>query len=137
MTRAGRDRGSLSPFVAIVIVAVVAFVGLTVDGTGRLRAIARADHVAAEAARAGGQAINLQLAIVGDNLELDPHQALAAAYDYLNTAGADPSSRVSISADDLHVTVVAVMVYQPQFLGSFGFGSNRVSATVTANVISQ
>ena len=51
------DRGSLSLFVVVVFVALLVTIGLVVDGGGKIRALQRADAVAAQAARAGGQAI--------------------------------------------------------------------------------
>ena len=131
------DRGSISVWMAIVVIVVVGFVGLTTDGSGQLRALSRAEHVAAEAARAGGQGIDLNKAIIGGPIVLDPQLARADAVAYLRAAGAAPSSTVTVSADLRHVTVVAVITYQPQFLGAFGIGVRPVTATITADVIAQ
>ena len=48
----GRDRGSITLWVAATFMAIVAVAGLVVDGGARIRAGERADLVAGEAARA-------------------------------------------------------------------------------------
>jgi len=129
------DHGGISAFTAVAIAAVVMLIGLAVDVSGQIRAVARADNVAAEAARAGGQALNTLKAIQGGNKELDPDAAVAAATDYLADAGA--TGTVTVDPDLLHLTVTAEIVYQPAFLGAFGYPATTVSATATANVIVQ
>ncbi|WP_346342020.1 pilus assembly protein TadG-related protein, partial [Streptomyces sp. SID2563] len=52
------DRGGIAVYSAIITVALLAVIGITVDGGGKLRATERADAIAMEAARAGGQAID-------------------------------------------------------------------------------
>ena len=60
------QRGSVTVFFAVAAIGLFAMVGLVVDGGTKVKAIQRADRVAAEAARAAGQAIDVPTAIVGD-----------------------------------------------------------------------
>jgi hypothetical protein len=60
-------------------------VGLVVDGGVKIRAIQRADTLAAEARRAGGQAIRVPLAITGEAPLAVARAAAAAAEAYLRT----------------------------------------------------
>src|SRR4051812_33942777 len=61
-----RDAGRIGLFYAIVLPGLLAMIGLAGDGAGYIRTTQRADNIAAEAARAGGQAIRLPDAINGD-----------------------------------------------------------------------
>ena len=51
-----RDAGRVSLFLAVSMLGILAIIGMSFDGAGQLRALQRADNLAAEAARAGGQA---------------------------------------------------------------------------------
>ncbi|MFF4344765.1 pilus assembly protein TadG-related protein [Kitasatospora sp. NPDC001540] len=82
-----REEGGLSIFVAICVMALLALLGLVVDGGGKLKASERADAIAQEAARAGGQQLNAGKAIPGNGIEVDPAAARSAAVRYLEQAG--------------------------------------------------
>ncbi|MGW7642215.1 pilus assembly protein TadG-related protein, partial [Streptomyces decoyicus] len=82
------ERGSISVFTAICVVALVALIGLVVDGYGRVREVERADALATEAARAGAQAVDPAQAVPGRALVADPQAARAAAQHYLGASGA-------------------------------------------------
>jgi Flp pilus assembly protein TadG len=81
------DRGSVTLLLAVWVVAIVAVIGLAVDGGAKVRAIQRADNIAAEAARAAGQAIDPTLAVPGTDQVLEINQAKAAGDAYLRAAG--------------------------------------------------
>lgn len=96
------EEGTISAFVAVLAVALVAVAGLAYDGGQIVRATADARDVASAAARAGSQ----QLAIdqVHDGRAwLDPAAADQAAADYLDGVGANGT--VSVSETDVAVTV--------------------------------
>jgi Flp pilus assembly protein TadG len=124
-----RERGSLSPFFVVVTLALLLMVGLVVDGSGQMRAVNRADAVAAEAARAGGQAIVASQAVRGDGAVADPVRARQAAQAYL--AQADVSGTVTI-INGTSLRVETSVSYQPIFLGLIGIGA--VSADGDAQV---
>jgi Putative Flp pilus-assembly TadE/G-like len=129
--RVPRDEGRIALLVVVLMVAVLAMIGLSVDGGGKLRALERADNVASEAARAAGQAIYAPQAIQGGDKVVDPAAAVAAAQDYLAAAGVDGT--VSVAADRKHVTVRVTIVYRTVFLGVIGI--NTLTATRQATAV--
>jgi hypothetical protein len=133
---AGRDDGRVSLFVAVCTAALLFLIGVVVDGGGQLRAMQRADNLAAQAARAAGQAIDLPQAVAGGRKEVDPDAATAAAYAYIDAAGATcPPGCVTIDADLQHLTVQVRIVYQPVVLGAFGVDQREVTGTATATLL--
>jgi len=84
--RASRDEGRIALLVIVLTPAVLAMIGLSVDGGGKIRALQRADDLASEAARAAGQAIQAPQAIQGGDKIVDPTAATVAARNYLNAA---------------------------------------------------
>jgi hypothetical protein len=106
-------------FAAIVTVPLLVLGGLlVVDGTGKLRAVQRADAVAMEAARAGAQAIDPAQAVEGAAVVADPAAAAAAARAYLQRAGTGGS--VTVTADGTQVQVTVHDTYQTRFLTLVG-----------------
>ncbi|WP_037599535.1 hypothetical protein [Streptacidiphilus rugosus] len=103
--RVGRERGSLSLFTAIVILAVLAVLALVVDGGGRLQALAKAEGTAQEAARTGAQSLNAGDALTGHGFTVDHTAAIAAANAYLKAAGV--SGTVTTVGNRIEVTVNA------------------------------
>lgn len=114
------DRGSLSLFVVVAFTALLITIGLVVDGGGKIRALQRADAVAAEAARAGGQAIVASTAVRGRGAVTDPAQARIAAQTYLASA-AVPGTVTIVNGTQLRVQTS--ITYQPVFLGMVGVGT--------------
>jgi Flp pilus assembly protein TadG len=114
------DRGSLSLFVVVVFVALLVTIGLVVDGGGKIRALQRADAVAAQAARAGGQAIVASTAVRGRGAVTDPAQARIAAQNYLSSADV-PGTVTVINGTELRVTTS--ITYDPVFLSIIGVGT--------------
>lgn len=130
---ARRDDGRIAVFFAILAPAFIAMLGLIVDGGGQIRALQRADNIATEAARAGGQAINGPQAITGGRKEVDPTLAVETAQVYLAAAGA--KGTVVINPDLQHITVTVRIPYDTVVLRSFGIDSWTVTATVTATLV--
>src|SRR5947208_12458477 len=107
------DDGSVTLFVVVLTVALLAAVSLVVDGGGKVRALQRADEAAREAARAGSQMLDVPAAVRGDGVSIDPGAAARAARAYLDAAGVDGSVTVEGNA----VQVSTRVTYQPVFLG--------------------
>ncbi|KDN81638.1 hypothetical protein KCH_66000 [Kitasatospora cheerisanensis KCTC 2395] len=82
-----RDRGSISVMVAVTAVSLVAVVGLVLDCGGRLRAVERADALAQEAARAGGQQLDIDALRAGQGYRFDRAAAERTATAYLRGHG--------------------------------------------------
>lgn len=85
--RRGAESGRVSLFLAVAMTGVLAIVSLAYDGAGQLRTLQRADNLAAEAARSGGQMIDRASAIEGGPKRIDQVAARAAVADYLSAAG--------------------------------------------------
>jgi hypothetical protein len=130
-----RDDGAFLPMVAVMVAALFVMVGLSVDGGGKMRAQLHADNVAAEAARAGGQAIDVSRAVAGTADVVDPKLATAAADAYLRTAGVDGTARVLPGQREIFVTVK--ITYKPIFLGLIGIGPWTETGTATAVLVTR
>lgn len=120
--RAGTDEGAVTLFVAIAMVGLLALAGLVVDGGAKVRAVQRADRLAAEAARAAGQAIDVGAVLEGSEVRVDRRAAIVAAESYLRAAGVEGSARVvdggagvSVTATATEPTVFLGLIGVPQF----------------------
>ncbi|MFF5176816.1 pilus assembly protein TadG-related protein [Micromonospora sp. NPDC000316] len=123
------DNGRVSIFLAVAMIGVLAIIGLSFDGAGQLRTLQRADNLAAEAARAGGQAIDRATAIEGGPKRIDEPQARVAVANYLSAAGTNGHT-VSFPriAGETVVQVRVTITYRRSMLGLFGF-TDRVTVT--------
>ncbi|RLP91557.1 MULTISPECIES: pilus assembly protein TadG-related protein [unclassified Micromonospora] len=136
--RAG-DHGRVSIFLAVAMTGVLAIVGLSFDGAGQLRTLQRADNLAAEAARAGGQAIDRATAIEGGPTRINRRQARVAVANYLAAAGTTGHT-VSFPqvAGETLVRVRVTITYRRSMLGLFGFASTvTVTGEATARAITR
>lgn len=87
MSRRGGERGSVSPFIAVIAVALVMVSGMAYDGGEVLAAQARARDLAANAARAGAQEVDLDELRATGRARLHPDRAAQAANVFLAEAG--------------------------------------------------
>jgi hypothetical protein len=115
------DAGRVSLFLAAALAAVLIIVGLAYDGAGRLRTIQRAQNLAAEAARTGGQAIDLAQAIAGETPEIDEGQAQDAVANYLGAVPDVDGWEATVAADGQTITVRVDISYDTAMLDVFGF----------------
>jgi Flp pilus assembly protein TadG len=127
-----RDSGRISVLFAIAMIAILIVIGAAVDGGGVTNAQQRADNIAAEAARAGGQAINATQAITGGAKVLDPVAAKAAVKAYLDAAGVTGTTTI---IDSLHLRVTVTLIYESVMLGMVGHGKFRVTGEATAQLV--
>ncbi|MGX1266960.1 TadE/TadG family type IV pilus assembly protein [Streptomyces phaeoluteigriseus] len=127
------DHGGVTVFVAVCVLALIGIIGVAVDGGSKMRATERADYIAGEAARAGGQAIDPADAISGTAIVVDPQNAQAAAQAYLRSAGA--TGTVSVSGDGKTLTVHITGAYDTKFLSVVGIGSLSVSGHGKATLL--
>jgi hypothetical protein len=96
---ADRDRGSVSILFAVGVVMTVLIIGVVVDGGGDIRAQLQANQIAMEAARTGGQAIDLALAIPGAARQINHDAAKTAILSYLSTTHDLTGADVSLDGD--------------------------------------
>ncbi len=127
------DDGAFTLMVITFAAALFLMVGLAVDGGGRLTALATADDIAAEAARAAGQAIDLPQAINGtaDIVHQDGSPG--------GRAGLSPRCRRHRHAqviDGGHAVKVTVqVVYSPKLLGAIDLGPWTETGVATAQLL--
>ena len=141
MRRRG-ERGSITPFVIIVAIALLFLAALVIDGSRQLSARARAIAYAEEAARAGAQKINLEQGFV----QLLQDDAYAAVDEYCGVAMAKDDHLTSCrptgiieNTDNGQVASLTVEVeveYNPILLDLFtGSAGTLVSGEATAHPI--
>ncbi|WBB73476.1 hypothetical protein O7602_28030 [Micromonospora sp. WMMD1128] len=130
MTRRGAESGRVSLFLAVAMTGVLAIVSLAYDGAGQLRTLQRADNLAAEAARSGGQMIDRASAIDGGPKRIDQVAARKAVADYLVVAGgvADHEVDFPVVGVETQIRVRVRITYRRDLLGLFGV---QKTATVT------
>jgi hypothetical protein len=126
------DRGAATITVAITASCWVVLLALIVVGGGRIRALQRADNIAAEAARAAGSAIDTGRAVPGGPKVVDPVAAQQAALDYMRDAGATGSVTVDESGTGLSIVV---NIEYPNPTGFEWFGGASWTATGDARVV--
>jgi hypothetical protein len=125
-----RDRGSISGFVVVITLTVMACAGLVIDGARVVSAkVSAADH-AENAARAGAQEI---ASVNSGSLTLDPARARAAANAYLASHGL--SGVIVVSAARITVTVRTTVA--TTLLRLVGISSKSVSATRSSTPLTQ
>nr|WTA68004.1 Tad domain-containing protein [Micromonospora sp. NBC_00855] len=115
-----REHGRVSIFLAVTMVGVLAIIGLSFDGAGQLRTLQRAQNLAAEAARAGGQAIDRATAIEGGPKRIDQPEARKAVANYLDEVDT-ASHTVSFPEVDgeILIRVTVSITYQRSMIGPF------------------
>ena len=125
-----RDRGSITGFVVVITLMVMACAGLAVDG-GRVVAakVTAADH-AENAARAAAQELT-QLRTGG--WVIDPARASATAHAYLATHGVGGT----VQASPTSVSVTVLSTVSTTLLRLVGVPSKTVSVTRTSYPTSQ
>ena len=129
----GDDRGAVTLFLCIAAIGLLALAGLVVDGGAKVRATQRADRLAAEAARAVGQAVNVSAVLSGTAVRVDARAALAAAQDYLDAAGSDGT--VAVEPDGRSIRVSTAATSHTVFLGLVGVPEITVRGTATVQLI--
>src|SRR4051794_15957813 len=90
-----QERGSVSLWAVLVATTLIVMVGMAVDFGGQAVAEQRARAVAGEAARAGGQEVELDAVARGTDVRIDPEAAAAAARDYLHGNGLSGSAKAT------------------------------------------
>ena len=127
------DRGSVTLFLTITVVGLLVLVGLVVDGGAKVHAVQRADDVAAQAARAGGQAIAVPAAITGATPTVDARAAVRAAETYLQVHGVTGTVVVTDAGRGLDVTVTSTT--PTVFLGLIGIATMTVHGNASVVLI--
>ncbi|HMG62167.1 MAG TPA: hypothetical protein VK599_04390 [Streptosporangiaceae bacterium] len=128
------DRGSLTLMLAVLFVALLALAGVVIDGGAKLTAAENAAAVAQEAARAGAGLVNEATAHASGSFVVDQDQAIAAANEYLSSAGYAGSAAPGPGTDEIKVTV---RVSEPtKVLSIIGIDTINATGRATANLVS-
>ncbi len=129
---AARERGSVTPFAIVLVFALLACLGLVVDGAAKLRAAREATTIAQAAARAGAGQVSARTAYTDGEFVVDRASALRAARGYLATTGHRGSVRIT-GTQTLHVTVT---VTEPAaILPLIGITRLRATGNATAHLV--
>ena len=129
--RAARwERGSLTAFFVLFVVAVLLVAGLVFDGGALLTARRDVADAAQDAARAGAQAIDIATVRAGDTT-LSPNEAATAARAWLATEG--HTGTVVVTGDTVTVTVSDTV--RLTLLPLAGISARTVSAVERARIV--
>ncbi|WP_157641359.1 hypothetical protein [Longispora albida] len=123
------DTGAVSVTMAYIGMIVVLMVAVLIGGGNVFAARARGYDVAAEAARAGAQQIDLAAYRSHGTLLLNPGAAQQAARRYLASAGA--TGTVTVTGATVQVT--ATSTQRTPMLSAFGKSSIQVTSTASAS----
>lgn len=121
------QRGAVAVWTAMSLVGFIVALGIGVDFAGHAAATQDARAVAAEAARAAGQQVELS----GTRASIDVPLAVRAAQDYV--AASHYEGAVSVDGSDVRVEVSGR--YECQFLGIIGIDQLAVTAQATAESV--
>jgi len=128
---AERDEGTVTAFAVILTSALLACIGLVVDGGLALTAKVRAVGLAQEAARSGAQDIDLTAYRANGRLALRQDAAIADARAFLTRAGATGTATATLDS----VTVTVDTEQPTTLLRLVGITTLRVSAHATARAL--
>lgn len=120
------DAGQVTAYTAALAAALVFVAGLAWDGSQLLKTYVEASDLAESAARAGAHATQPEDLLAGQS-HVDPTAAQAAVSRYLASAGHAGASNVTVSGEQ--VTVSVTLTQSAQILP---LGSRAISATATA-----
>ncbi|MBI2169360.1 MAG: hypothetical protein HYU28_07660 [Actinobacteria bacterium] len=126
------ERGMVTATVVIFTVALLAVTGLVFDGGNVLAARRRAFNEAEAAARAGAQAVDVDVLRAGEGVVLDAEDARQHALSYLASIGR--SGEVSVAGDVVRVRLA--LRQDLSILGAFGVGPLTVTGDAEARAVS-
>ena len=126
-----REQGSISVMAILIAATVVVMMGLAVDVSGHVHAMHEARSVAREAARTGGQHVNVPTAVRGEGVVANPGEAAAAANTYLAAAGTAGSATVT-GPTTIRVSVTST--YPTRFLSVIGISTLTSTGQADARI---
>lgn len=129
MTRRRGQSGTVTAFVAVFTVALLAVAGLVVDGGYLLAGRRAAFDLADAAARAGVQAVDQDALLAGGAVTLREDDARQRVVDYLRSSGHEGAVEVIGDAVTVHVRVPQRL----SILGLMGVGPVVIEASGTAH----
>lgn len=125
------EQGAVSTFLAVIALALLMAAGLAIDGGRKVNALREASHLADNAARAGAQAVDLDVLRTTGEIMVVPAGAVDRVDQYLTSLGY-AAAEVAVIGDS--VTVTVSLTVDPVLLPT---GQMTVSATETATAITE
>lgn len=130
--RSASETGSITLMLAVLFVALIALAGIVIDGGAKLNQAENATAIAQEAARAGAGMVNQGNALSTGSFTVDQAQAVAAAQQYLASAG----YHGSVTPVGTQSIQVIVSVTGPtRVLSIIGIDSMTSTGTATAALV--
>ena len=127
------ERGSLSPFILIMMISLVIVGGLTYD-VGQLFAARReANNVAAASARAGASQVT-EVSLYNSNPELDIGLATSRAQTFAISSGMD-SATAAVIGGGTAVEVQVETSFETLFLSVIGIDELSIGGEAEARVV--
>lgn len=125
------DDGSITAFVTVLTVALLAVAGLVFDGGRLLAAHSQAMNEAEAAARAGAQAVDIGALRGGGGVVIDPADAHARSQEYLASIGREGTVEVTGDTVRVHLTFRQRLA----ILGAFGIPARTVEGHGQARAV--
>lgn len=125
------ERGSVSLWAVLAAFSMIVMVGIAVDFGGQTIAEQHARTIAAQAARAAGQQLQLDTVARTGTATTDTRRATTAATSYLAQAG--QSGTVTVSGTTITINVTGS--YPCVFLSIIGITRLPVHGSATADVV--
>lgn len=129
--RSDGERGAVAIFAVVIVMALFLAIGLVVDGGGKIRAMQRANALAAEAARTAAQAVIIDGGGAG-HPTIDFAQACQAANGYVTSAGGEPTDCQRVN--DTTVQVDTAITYDNVFLSLIGQPTSQATGSAQARL---
>ena len=123
--------GAVAIFAVVIVMALFLALGLVVDGGGKIRAMQRANALAAEGARTAAQLVIID----GDGAghpTIDFAQACQAARSYVTAAGGQPKDCRRVN--DTTVQVDTAITYDNVFLSLIGQPTSQATGSAQARL---
>jgi len=130
--RSASDTGSITLMLVVLFVALIAMAGIVIDGGAKLNQAENATAIAQEAARAGAGMVNQGQALSTGSFTVDQAQAIAAAQEYLSSAGYH-GSVTPVGAESIQVTVT--VTGPTRVLSIIGIDSMTSTGSATASLV--
>jgi Flp pilus assembly protein TadG len=127
-----RERGSITLMLLVLFVALIALAGIVIDGGAKLNQAENANAIAQEAARAGAGMVNPGNAYSTGSFTVDQSQAVAAARQYLATAGYH-GTVTTVGTESIQVTVTVTA--PTRVLSIIGIDSMSSTGSATASLV--
>lgn len=126
------DRGSITLMLVALFVALIALAGIVIDGGAKLNQAENATAIAQEAARAGAGMVDQAKAYSTGSFTVDQGQAVAAAEQYLASAGYK-GSVTPVGNDSIEVSVTVTS--PTKVLSIIGIDTMHSTGRATASLV--